>query len=180
LEEESLDELGRLLATLDVKPVNRLVMQIRRIHPATYAGQGKLEEIRSLCDAQEAEAVIFDVDLSPNQLRNAEKLIGKPVLDRSGIILEIFSRHARTKEAKTQVELAKLQYLYPRLAHFWSHFERQRGGGATSRGMGEKQVEVDRRLVKDRMSILRGQKEEWNAFGSQWISGLEKPWEVVE
>ncbi len=160
LEEESLDELGRLLATLDVKPLNRLIMQIRRIHPATYAGQGKLEEIRSLCEAQEAEAVIFDVDLSPNQLRNAEKLIGKPVLDRSGIILEIFSRHARTKEAKTQVELAKLQYLYPRLAHFWSHFERQRGGGATSRGMGEKQIEVDRRLVKDRMSILRGRLKE--------------------
>jgi GTP-binding protein HflX len=102
-----------------------------------------------------ADALIADVELSPNQLRNLEKEVGKPVLDRPGVIIEIFSQHARTKESKTQVALARLQYLLPRLSHFWTHFERQRGGGATSRGMGEKQLEVDRRLVKKKIAFLR-------------------------
>ncbi len=155
VEQESLDELGRLLTTLGVQIVARVMMAPRKVSPATYAGQGKLEEVRMNIERFAAESIIFDVELSPNQLRNVEKFVGKPVIDRPGVIIEIFSRHARSKEAKTQVELARLQYLYPRLAHFWSHFERQRGGGATSRGMGEKQIEVDRRLVKNRISILR-------------------------
>lgn len=88
-------------------------------------------------------------------MQNIEKILGKPVLDRAGIILEIFSQHARTREAKVQVELAKLQYVLPRLAGLWNHFERQRGGGVGNKGMGEKQIEVDRRLVKKRISVLR-------------------------
>ncbi len=159
-EPESLRELERLLTTLGAQYADPFLVSIRRIHPGTYIGQGKLEEIKTLLDMGRAEAVIFDFELSPNQLRNIEKFLGgKPTLDRPGVILEIFSRHARTKESKTQVEMARLQYLYPRLAHFWSHFERQRGGGGggggASRGMGEKQIEVDRRLVKDRISTLR-------------------------
>jgi GTP-binding protein HflX len=153
--EGALDELERLLTTLGVDPVGRIMTSVRKINPATYIGQGKAEEVKNSLAALNAEAAIVDMDLSPNQLRNLEKLIGKPVLDRPGVILEIFTRHARTKESKTQVELARLQYLLPRLAHFWSHFERQRGGGATSRGMGETQIEVDRRLVKRRISVLR-------------------------
>ncbi len=153
-ETESLDELDMLLSTLGVKPVDRLEAQIRRINPGTYIGKGKIDEIKQRLVESKAEVVIVDVELSPNQLRNLEKEIGKPVLDRPGVIIEIFSRHARTNESKTQVELARMQYLLPRLAHFWSHFERQRGGGATSRGMGEKQIEVDRRLVKKRISVL--------------------------
>lgn len=154
LEEESLNELDRLLTTLGVEPVGRVHMPPKKINPATYVGSGKLEEVRQTLEASLAEAVILDVELSPNQLRNLEKSIGKSVLDRPGVIIEIFSRHARTKEAKTQVELARLQYLLPRLAHFWTHFERQRGGIGL-KGMGEKQIEVDRRLVKKRMSLLR-------------------------
>ncbi len=143
-----------MLTTLDVETIGRVLIKSDRINPATYIGKGKLDEVKQQAGNLNADAVIFDVDLSPNQLRNLEKSIGKQVLDRSGIIIEIFSRHARTKEAKTQVELARLDYLLPRLAHFWTHFERQRGGIGL-KGMGEKQIEVDRRLVKKRMSILR-------------------------
>ncbi len=156
LDDESLDELQRLLSTLGVEVAGRILMSKRSVHPGTYMGKGKLDELKQLMDAHLAHAAVIDVDLSPNQLRNLEKEVGKPVLDRQGVIIEIFSRHARTKESKTQVELAKLQYLLPRLMHFWTHFERQRGGGIGNKGMGEKQIEVDRRLVKNRMSILRG------------------------
>ena len=153
--DDSLDELDRLLITLGVVPAGRVVVTSRKINPATYIGAGKIEEVKNSIAALNCDAVILDVELSPNQLRNLEKSMGKPTLDRPGVIIEIFTRHARTKESKTQVELARLQYLLPRLTHFWSHFERQRGGGVTSRGMGEKQIEVDRRLVKRRMSVLR-------------------------
>lgn len=152
---ESLDELDRLLSTLGIVPADRVVATIRKINPATYLGAGKIEEIKAAVTRIQADAVIFDVELSPNQLRNLEKAIGKPTLDRPGVIIEIFSQHARTKESKTQVALARLQYLLPRLSHFWTHFERQQGGGTAARGMGEKQIEVDRRLVKKRISILQ-------------------------
>ncbi len=149
-----LDELGRLLTTLGVVKVGEVQMTSKQINPATYVGKGKLEEVKSLLASEKADAAIVDVELSPNQLRNIEKFLEKPTLDRPGVIIEIFSQHARTKESKTQVELARLQYLLPRLAHFWTHFERQRGG-IGNKGMGEKQIEVDRRLVKKRMSNLR-------------------------
>lgn len=153
-EESSLDELERLLTTLGVNPVGRVHVNSRTINPATYLGKGKLDEVKLEVERCQAGAVIVDVELSPNQLRNVEKALEKPILDRPGVIIEIFSRHARSKEAKTQVELARLQYLMPRLAHFWTHFERQRGG-IGMKGMGEMQIEVDRRLVKKRMGILR-------------------------
>lgn len=157
LEEESLDEMEQLLTTLGLKPAGRVLATsaLKKVNAATYIGAGKLEEAKLEIERLGAEALIVDVELSPNQLRNIEKIVGKPVLDRPGVIIEIFSRHARTNESKTQVSLARLQYLLPRLAHFWSHFERQRGGMPGSRGMGEKQIEVDRRLVKNRISILR-------------------------
>ena len=154
-EEDSLNELDRLLATLGVVPARRVVASSRSISPATYVGKGKIQEVKALVAELKAQAVIFDVELSPNQLRNIEKELNLAIMDRPGVIIEIFSQHARTKESKTQVALARLQYLLPRLTHFWSHFERQRGGGTASRGMGEKQIEVDRRLVKDRISILK-------------------------
>src|SRR6185437_12419575 len=153
--EASLDELERLLTTLGVKTAAKICATTRRINPAIYIGRGKLDELKAKALELKTDAVVFDVELSPNQLRNLEKEFGKPVLDRPGVIIEIFSQHARTKEAKTQVALARLQYILPRLTHFWSHFERQRGGMPGSRGMGEKQIEVDRRLVKDRISILK-------------------------
>ena len=152
---EGLEELERLLTTLGVKTVAKLAVTTRKINPAIYIGRGKLDEVKQMMIDLKGDAVIFDVELSPNQLRNLEKDVGKPILDRPGVIIEIFSQHARTKESKTQVALARLQYILPRLTHFWSHFERQRGGMPGSRGMGEKQIEVDRRLVKDRISILK-------------------------
>lgn len=170
LDAESLNEMDRLLYTLGVETVDRVIAPVRRVVAGTYFGTGKLDSIREKWqehedDEQDTEhdpehgpAVDFyviDVELSPKQLQNTEKLLCKTVLDRAAIILEIFSRHAQTREAKTQVELAKLQYVLPRLAHLWSHFERQRGGGVGNKGMGEKQIEVDRRLVKRRISLLR-------------------------
>lgn len=155
-----LAELERLLVTLGTKPVAQLQTVTRKISPATYIGKGKIEEIKDLIALEKADAVAVDVELSPNQLKNLETELGKPTLDRPGVIIEIFSRHARTKEAKTQVALARMQYLLPRLAHFWTHFERQRGGSTASRGMGEKQIEVDRRLVKRRITLLRERLQE--------------------
>ncbi len=158
VDDESLNELDRLLDTLDLQTACRVAAPVRRVVAGTYFGTGKLEELRLSAAAMDpgVDLFVIDVDLTPRQLQNVEKLLCKPVLDRTGIILEIFSRHARTREAKTQVELAKLQYVLPRLAHLWNHFERQRGGGVGNKGMGEKQLEVDRRLVKRRIQILRG------------------------
>jgi GTP-binding protein HflX len=154
-EDESLDELERLLTTLGVVPSGRVLIGSKKVNPATYIGKGKIDEVKKVLEESQAQAVILDVELSPNQLRNLEKELKLAILDRPGVIIEIFSQHARTKESKTQVALARLQYLLPRLSHFWTHFERQRGGSPGSRGMGEKQIEVDRRLVKNRISILR-------------------------
>jgi len=166
VEDESLNELDRLLHTLGVETAHRVMAPVRKIVAGTYFGTGKLDEIRDQGAAAMNEAgagidlFVIDVELTPRQMQNIEKILGKPVLDRNAIILEIFSRHARTSEAKTQVEIAKLQYVLPRLAHLWSHFERQRGGGVGNKGMGEKQIEVDRRLVKKRISILSGRLKE--------------------
>ncbi len=162
VEEESLNELDRLLDTLSIKTGIRVAAPVRRVVAGTYFGTGKLDEVRLMAEASDPQIELFilDVDLTPRQLQNIEKILGKPVLDRTGVILEIFSRHARTREAKVQVELAKLQYVLPRLAHLWNHFERQRGGGVGNKGMGEKQIEVDRRLVKRRIQILHGRLQE--------------------
>lgn len=167
--EWGLEELEGLLTTMGGEPVERLKLPKRRIDAGTYMGSGKVQEIKTILEARDLDLLLVDFDLSPSQLKNIEKILGttededgKPkrrlVLDRSGIILEIFNRHARTKESKLQVEMARLQYLMPRLTHLWSHFERQRGSGGGAlkgKGMGEKQIEVDRRLVKARMDSLR-------------------------
>ncbi|HAR41814.1 MAG TPA: GTPase HflX [Bdellovibrionales bacterium] len=154
-DEESLNELDRLLNTLGVEPVGRVIATVRKINASTYFGKGKIDEARMKVECLKADALIVDVELSPNQLRNIEAEIKKAILDRPGVIIEIFSEHARTRESKTQVALARLQYLLPRLSHFWTHFERQRGGGTAARGMGEKRIEVDRRMVKKQMTVLR-------------------------
>lgn len=157
--EWGLDELAGLLTTMGGQPAERLKLPAnRKIHPGTYLGAGKLEEVARILEARDLDLLLVDFDLSPSQLRNVEKVVKKLVLDRSGIILEIFNRHARTKEAKLQVEMARLEYIAPRLMHLWSHFERQRGSGGGAlkgKGMGEKQIEVDRRMVKDRINLIR-------------------------
>lgn len=154
----ALDEIGGLFKTLGGDLVGHEIVALRKIDARTYVGAGKLEEIASRMKASDADVLLMDFDLSPSQLKNIEKVVKGLVLDRSGIILEIFGRHARSKESKLQVEVARLEYLMPRLTHLWSHFERQKGAGGAAlkgKGMGEKQIEVDRRLVKDRLVMLK-------------------------
>lgn len=156
--EWGIQELMGLLKTMGGETKETQLIPLRKIDPKTYIGAGKLQEFKNILEAQKLDLLLLDFDLSPSQHKNIEKIIGHLVLDRSGIILEIFNRHARTKEARLQVELARMQYVMPRLAHLWSHFERQRGSGGAAlkgKGMGEKQVEIDRRLVKNRMSSIQ-------------------------
>lgn len=150
---EELDELEALLDTLGAKVVARLVQVRKSIDAAYYIGRGKAEALRSLLAQNQADVAVFDDDLSPAQNRNLEKLLGKEVMDRTGVILEIFSKHARTSQAKLQVELAHLRYLMPRLKRAWVHLSRQKGG-VNQRGEGEKQIELDRRLIRQKISLL--------------------------
>lgn len=170
-----LEELEGLLVTLGGESVRlsdknpgsqKLKIQVRKIDPGSYIGKGKLEELGRIIESQNLDLLLVDFDLSPSQMKAIETKLKKLVLDRSGIILEIFNRHARTKEAKLQVELARLEYFMPRLLGLWSHFERQRGSGGAAlkgKGMGEKQIEVDRRMVKDRMAMIRRKLDEVEA-----------------
>ncbi len=152
--QENLKELEQLTRTAGSK-VEAVVMQERsRINPAHFIGSGKVEELQARLNETNADLVVFDEDLSPAQIRNLERMFGVKIIDRSTLILDIFARHARTREAKTQVELAQLQHLLPRLTRQWSHLSRQVGGIGT-RGPGETQLETDRRLVRQRIEKLR-------------------------
>ncbi len=151
--EEFLDELAQLADTAGADVVARLVQERRQIDPAFFIGKGKAQQLAELAKKLHADLVIFDDDLSPAQVRNLENLIDAKVMDRSGLILDIFARRAKTREAKTQVELAQLQYLLPRLTRRWTHLSRQVGGIGT-RGPGETQLEVDRRMIKNRITSL--------------------------
>jgi GTPase len=152
---DSLLELQRLAATAGIAVVGELVQPLRRAHPATFIGSGKVEEAKALVEQTSADVVIFDDPLSPAQQRNLEKALGCKVVDRSALILDIFAQRARSIEGKMQVELAQLQYLQPRLTRAWTHLSRQRGGGVGTRGPGETQLEVDRRRVRERIAQLR-------------------------
>ncbi len=176
--EEHLDELALLADTAGFEIVARVVQERKSIDPATFIGSGKVEEIAALAEALNAEAVIFDDELSPAQGRNLEEVIKKPVTDRTGIILDIFASRARTKEARTQVELARLQYILPRLTGMWSHFTRQRGGGANMRGEGETQLEMDRRMTKARIADLRRELEEIRKQAETRRKGREEAYKV--
>lgn len=151
---EHLDELERLAATAGADCVGRVMQDRPSPDPATWIGKGKAEEIKALVVEREADLVIFDDDLTAAQARNLEKIIEKQVIDRSGLILDIFVRHARSREARTQVELAQLNYMLPRLTRAWTHLERQAGGIGT-RGVGETQLEIDRRLIRNRIAKLK-------------------------
>ncbi len=161
--EEFLDELILLADTAGAKVVRRIFQERQSPDPAYFIGKGKVEEIRGVCDAEDVSLVIFDDDLSGVQIRNLEEIIDRRVLDRSGLILDIFALRARTREAKLQVEMAQLKYGMSRLAGQWQHFSKQYGVIGT-RGPGEKQIEVDRRVAKKRISVLR---EKLDAISSQ-------------
>lgn len=152
--EEYLDELALLTNTAGGITINKVLQNRTQPDPSTYVGKGKLRELSQMRAAQNIDTIIFDDDLSPTQIRNVEKQTKAKVLDRSGLILDIFAGRAKTAAAKTQVELAQLQYLLPRLTRFWSHLSRQQGGIGT-RGPGETQIETDRRLVDKRIATLK-------------------------
>ena len=151
-----MDELALLADTAGAKVVGREVQEIRSIHPAFFIGTGKVGQIARKASELNATVILFDEDLTPVQAKNLEKEIKKRIVDRSGLILDIFARRARTKEAQTQVELAQLEYLLPRLTRQWTHLERQEGAIGT-RGPGETQLETDRRIIRKRIGILKNE-----------------------
>ena len=157
LVDEHLDELGLLAETAGAEVIGRVVQARERPDAATFVGKGKANSLIKQALALNCDLVIVDEELSPSQHRNLQELAGDDfkVIDRSGLILDIFDRHARTHEAKIQVELARLQYLLPRLSGRWSHLERQKGGIGTRGGMGETQIEIDRRIVRTRIGKLK-------------------------
>lgn len=178
--DESLDELSRLVDTFGADSIERVVQVREDFSPAYLIGKGKAHEIAGRVKQKKIDMVIFDDDLSPVQQRNLETTIGKPVIDRCGLILEIFSLHARTHEAKLQVDLAKERYLLPRLTNLWTHFSRQRGGGGVlNRGAGETQLEVDRRRVRHRISQLKRKLEDVSRHRATRRKGREASYRVA-
>lgn len=158
--QEHLSELENLASTFGVESVSKIAASLRKIDASTYLHEGKLTEIAEEISKTKANLVIFDEEISPAQQRNLEKRLKIPVMDRTELILEIFAQRAHTKEAQLQVELAKTKYQYPRLKRMWSHFSRQRASGGYLRGEGEKQIEIDRRLLKKQLEKLRGELRE--------------------
>lgn len=152
--EECLKELAFLLETAGGVPVKTVIQRLEHSDSRTYIGSGKLEEVMEYKNALEADFLVFDDELTPAQLRNLEKAFNCRILDRTTLILDIFAKRARTSIAKTQVELAQLQYMLPRLTRLWTHLERQRGG-IGMRGPGESQIETDRRLITEKIVLLK-------------------------
>ncbi len=164
---EYLDELDFLAETARVRPVHRVTQRLQMANSVTFVGSGKLDEIREYIEARNENeedeenhigVVIFDDELSARQIRNIEKQLDMPILDRTSLILEIFAMRAQTANAKTQVELAQYEYMLPRLTRLWTHLDRQRGGGYM-RGPGETQLETDRRIILDKISLLKKELE---------------------
>ncbi|MFC0317264.1 MULTISPECIES: GTPase HflX [Olivibacter] len=153
-EKEYLEELAFLVETAGGETINTFTQRMQKPDRATFVGSGKLDEIKAYVNAEEADIVVFDDELSPSQLRNIENELKIKILDRSNLILDIFANRAKTAQAKTQVELAQLQYLLPRLTRMWTHLERQKGG-IGMRGPGETQIESDRRMILNKISLLK-------------------------
>lgn len=154
--EDFLGELSFLTETAGAEPVKRFIQKLDTPNPRTFVGSGKIEEIALFIGDNDIDIAIFDDELSPSQIRNIEKALGCRILDRTNLILDIFAHRARTSHARTQVELAQYQYLLPRLTGMWTHLERQRGGIGL-RGPGETEIETDRRIIRERISLLKEQ-----------------------
>lgn len=162
--DEYLDELAFLAETANAVTVKRFVQQLERPDTRFFVGSGKIEEIRAFVEEKAIDIVVFDDELSPSQLRNIESVFKEvKILDRNNLILDIFAKRARTAHAKTQVELAQYQYLLPRLTRMWTHLQKQKGG-IGMRGPGEKEIETDRRIIRDRIALL---KEELRSIDKQ-------------
>ena len=152
---EYLDELAFLAETSGIETVKQFTQRLERPDNRTFVGKGKLEEIKAFIKAQDVGIVIFDDDLSPSQIKNIENELSCKIFDRSLLILEIFLLRAKSAQARTQVELARYQYLLPRLTNMWTHLERQRGGTGARGGSGEKEMETDKRVIKDKITLLK-------------------------
>jgi GTP-binding protein HflX len=159
LANEYLDELEFLAETAGAVTMRKFLQKLPMVHPKTFVGTGKIEEIRVYIKENNIELAIFDDELSPSQLRNIERILECKVLDRNILILDIFASRARTSHAKTQVELAQLQYMLPRLTRMWTHLERQKGGIGL-RGPGESQIESDRRVIQSRIALMKEKLQE--------------------
>ncbi len=181
--DEYLDELAFLAETAGIKSVKRYSQRLDKPLPGTFIGTGKISEIQQYVEANEIELVIFDDELSPSQLRNIDRLFNPDehdkkvlILDRTNLILDIFAQRARTAHAKTQVDLAYLQYMLPRLKGMWTHLERQRGGTGTRGGSGEKEIETDARIVREKISLL---KEKLREIDKQMVTQRKNRGELV-
>lgn len=153
--QEYLDELAFLVETDGLIPVKQFTQRLEKPDKSTFVGKGKVQELKAFIQEHDIDVVVFDDELSPSQQRNLERELQRKILDRTVLILEIFASRARTAHARTQVELARYQYLLPRLTGMWTHLERQRGGTGTRGGAGEKEIETDRRIVRDRIALLK-------------------------
>lgn len=153
--QEYLQELEFLALTYGLKTQHTITQRLDVPDTSYFIGKGKLDELKHYVDENSIDVIVFDDELSPSQQRNIEKAIPKKILDRTSLILEIFEQRAHTAYAKTQVELARLQYLLPRLTGMWTHLERQRGGTGTRGGAGEKEIETDRRIVRNKIALLK-------------------------
>lgn len=163
--QEYIDELTFLAQTLSIDVSKSFVQTLDKPDNRTFVGKGKLEEVKVYCEMEKVDMVIFDDDLTPSQLRNLEKILSIKIYDRSLLILDIFLKRAQTSQAKTQVELARYQYLMPRLTRMWTHLERQRGGTSTRGGAGEKEIETDRRNIRNQISVLKKKLEKIDKQG---------------
>jgi GTP-binding protein HflX len=160
--DDNLQELKLLCETAGCEIVMKMTQELTKISSATCIGSGKIEEIKNIIEEQDIQLIVFDDELSPMQTRNLLKELNIKVMDRSGIILDIFALHAKTQEAKTQVDLANLQYMLPRLTRLWTHLSKQYGGvGTNAKGPGETQIESDRRLIRDRIQFLKEKLKEF-------------------
>ncbi len=154
--DDFIDELSFLTETAGAEPVKRFIQKLQKPDPRTFIGSGKIAEVSHYISESSIDIAIFDDELSASQIRNLEEALGCRIMDRTNLILDIFARRARTSHARTQVELAQYQYLLPRLTGMWTHLERQRGGIGL-RGPGETEIETDRRIIRDRISLLKTQ-----------------------
>lgn len=185
---DNLAELTALAETAGAIVVSRFQQKLREVHPATYIGRGKAEQLRDRVVEHKADVVIFDNDLSPGQIRELEEIVEAKVIDRSELILDIFATRAKTRQSKLQVELAQLEYTYPRLTRMWGHLDSVAGaGGATAagavggigtRGTGEKQLEIDRRLVTRRITELKRQLEDIDERKLREIDGRREYFKI--
>jgi len=175
----ALDELAELARTADADILGRLWQRRDRPHPSGYLGSGKVDELKEFCAELEANVVIADDDLSPAQVRNLEAALDVRVIDRSELIIHIFAIHARTRQARLQVELAQMKYLAPRLKRMWTHLSRITGvGGIGSRGPGEKQIEVDRRIIGKRIRDLTAELAEIDGRRERQVSSRDRAFKV--